>query len=456
MGKITRSGPKPSSLNQVEAPKAAEVPKTQDTPAQPAADQFETGGTRPPDQAGPNNAPLNVKAALAEDHAYLARANPEGLEAKMAKIEKSPFVFFRGTAGLFYRRVAELDQDKPKVLIAGDVHPENFGIMEAADGTLTFGLDDFDEAAKAPFGWDLRRGATGFALFARDRGLDKDAEEKIVGAFVNSYFSAMSYFVETDAEDQPQLTGTSAPAVLDSMFEEAKGRKRKKYLEKYVEDEEFKTKKKTKPVEGPLRDYRAAIREYLKNTDDNPGEKTYYTVKDVAERKGSGTASLGLKRYWVLIEGPSKSEKDDRILELKESRPSVVERFSPRSSLDVRLGAAAAAVHAHDVHRPIGDRFYGHTTIDGKEFLVRERSPRVVDPDFEAMDEQGMADYAAACALALAQAHARDGRGERPEKDILESAMKGGYAREVVDFSSDMADLVENDYLAFLDSRDDA
>lgn len=47
-------------------------------------------------------------------------------------------------------------------------------------------------------------------------------------------------------------------------------------------------------------------------------------VKDVAERKGQGTASLGLTRSYLLIAGPGADGSDDVLLEIKRTRRSAL------------------------------------------------------------------------------------------------------------------------------------
>jgi hypothetical protein len=47
------------------------------------------------------------------------------------------------------------------------------GIMPNADGVPFFGLNDFDEAAYAPFSWDVKRGAVGFNLMLRQKQFDQ-------------------------------------------------------------------------------------------------------------------------------------------------------------------------------------------------------------------------------------------------------------------------------------------
>lgn len=61
-------------------------------------------------------------------------------------------------------------------------------------------------------------------------------------------------------------------------------------------------------VTGPLRS------DYV----DVDGGYGYFYIKDIARRLDAGIGSQGVERYYVLIEGPSKSNDDDLILDLKQ------------------------------------------------------------------------------------------------------------------------------------------
>ena len=48
-----------------------------------------------------------------------------------------------------------------------------------------------------------------------------------------------------------------------------------------------------------------------------------FKVKDIVHRVDAGTGSLGIPRYYLLIEGKSTSQNDDRILDVKrQGKPS--------------------------------------------------------------------------------------------------------------------------------------
>lgn len=92
---------------------------------------------------------------------------PEGLERKHELMRSAPFPFLRAT----YYRWTQLWTQAPKplrtareVLAVGDLHVENFGTWRDAEGRLVWGINDFDEACRLPYTYDLLRLATSARL----------------------------------------------------------------------------------------------------------------------------------------------------------------------------------------------------------------------------------------------------------------------------------------------------
>jgi uncharacterized protein (DUF2252 family) len=386
-------------------------------------------------------------AAIRADNRHLIDEHDPS--KKLAKIETSPFIFFRGTAGLFYRRMQGVDQDKPRTLVAGDIHPENFGVMQGSDGTLSFGIDDFDEAALAPFSWDLRRGATGFALLAGDRGFTAAEKRTIAAAFVDGYQSAVKTFAMSDLESHPFLSDGDPPQILKDLFKKSKKRKQSKILKKYTEDGAFKTKKNLTPAPELVDDMQRVVNDYRRTLqDDAPGDADFFKVKDVAIRTDAGTASLGLSRYYILVEGKDPTKDDDIILEMKESLPSALVGLGG-SPLHARYSVAAQANRAAHVMRDGEDPLHGYTEYGGKEFILRERSPKVVDPDLDKWDAGEIAEYARACGGSVAASHARYGRAD----ERISEAMTDAFSTEIVDFAMTAEAEVTSDHARYVALR---
>lgn len=179
------------------------------------------------------------------------------------------------------------------------------------------------------------------------------------------------------------------------------------------------------PISTRIAEFQGYVDEVAKQNGISPeGRAGELKVKDVCIRHGQGTASLGLPRYYCLIEGPSKDATDDLIVEFKRARRSALEGLVPEN--DFFAGKEGERIaHGQAVHLANGDVFYGSVEIDGMSFMSRERAPFRDDIDLDDLSDKSWKHYAHACGLALAQAHARsDDAGEldyRIEPRILEA-----------------------------------
>lgn len=55
-----------------------------------------------------------------------------------------------------------------------------------------------------------------------------------------------------------------------------------------------------------------------------------YAIKDIAIKHGSGTASIGLKRYYILVDGETDARGvEELVLEMKEVRTAIPAYFLP-------------------------------------------------------------------------------------------------------------------------------
>ncbi|HEX6984930.1 MAG TPA: DUF2252 family protein, partial [Planctomycetaceae bacterium] len=347
----------------------------------------------------------HVRRTLMEDHRYRLHNRPEAVAAKFEAMAGSAFRFFRGAALLYYRDYAGTDADLPVVLCLGDVHPANFGVMPSADGTPVFGPNDFDEARFAPFSYDVKRGAVGFDLAAREAGLKRADRRRAVEAFARGYLAALEDFARSDREAELSMRIDNSPPMIRTLLEAAMT-DRRDWLAKLVDldKSQFRPTEEIVPLSSRVEEFQAAVDGYRKENDLGEAAKlTNFQVKDVALKKGSGTASLGLERYFVLIDGPTDDVVDDLILEMKLARRSALAGLVPNEDPDA-ASEADRVVTAHRVHVAGGDPYYGTATLEGKSFLVRERSPFKKSVDFDDLDADGWAEYADVCGRVLALA----------------------------------------------------
>jgi hypothetical protein len=108
-----------------------------------------------------------------------------GLKSKHKKMSGGPFAFLRGTYFRWAKTIEQLCTElegAPNVLAVGDIHIENFGTWRNVDQRLVWGINDFDEAARMPYAFDLVRLVTSARL-----ATEEVKKKKIAEAVLNGY-----------------------------------------------------------------------------------------------------------------------------------------------------------------------------------------------------------------------------------------------------------------------------
>ncbi len=355
-----------------------------------------------------NDRRRHVRQTIREDHQRRIANRDEEAQEKFDKLAGSLFSFFRGTSLLFYRDLAGEDAWMPTVLTLGDVHPENFGVMPSVDNVPIFGVNDFDEAYYAPFTWDLKRGAVGFMVAAAvEGGLGSKAQRKLATRFVRGYIEGITGFASDQTESRHQIRLDNAPKLIAKLIagaqEDRSSWLRRKYLDEHGRG--FRADDELVPVSSRVPEFQELMERFVEtNAVELPARVGSLRVKDVCKRKRQGTASLGLVRYYLLLEGAAGDASDDVILEMKQARQSALAGLVPPSEY-VLDGHADRIAHAHGVQLVRGDRFYGSVDLDGLSFMVRERAPYRDSVDLDDLSDKQWKQYAAICGQTLAHAH---------------------------------------------------
>lgn len=425
---------------------------------------------------------IHVRQTIREDHQTRIATHDEEAREKFTKLAASPFMFFRGTALLFYRDMAGEDPWMPTVLSAGDVHPDNFGVVPNRDDVPVFGIDDYDEAAYAPFTWDLKRGATGFMVAAESEGAkgcrSAGHQRSVAEVFVRGYSDAVREYAADSSEAFDELRRDNAPPLVAALLDHAVRGSRAEYLtRKYLDatGRRFAPSKKIVPVTSRLEEFQELVDRYVReNAIEVPPRADGMRVKDVAVRKGQGTASLGLARYYLLVGGDAPDGTDDLLLEVKQARRSALAGLVPPSDIspddhedhadpsiggdDADGGAAARhgarIAHAQRVAMVNGGVFYGSVQHDGDSYLVRERSWYRDGVELGSLSAREWHDYARVCGRVLANLHARSDEAGRVDHDVepeILSAMAplDLFVEDVVDFAAEAADRVRADHATY-------
>jgi uncharacterized protein (DUF2252 family) len=191
---------------------------------------------------------------------------------------------------------------------------------------------------------------------------------------------------------------------------------------------------------------------------------TYFAVKSVAARLGAGIGSAGRPRFYLLVEGPSTADSDDRILDVKLETTPTAYAFLPaaeRAAYDAAFpNPAERVVRAEKAMLDHVDDHLGWMQLSDGDYAVRERSPYKKDyPLDEIADDGELEELAGAWGTILAADHAR------ADQDF-DSALVPGSVDAAIDNLTDhhhddvrdqvrdiartYADQVETDYATFV------
>lgn len=416
-----------------------------------------------PTQLDPVSRQAHVRKALQIYNAGIIQNNPQGAQRKFEKLTQSPFIFFRGTADLFYRDLFGTDADKAIVLCMGDVHLENYGVMETEDGHLIWGLNDFDEAAFAPFSWDVKRGATSAVLAAQENEAYAPKRFKLAAAFTKAYLKTIYKGLD---EKQPGYKTKKAPKIIKDLIKKAKevdtqNWLKADYLDPDADRPKFQLTAEIQPftpeaskslsaeIQQALDHYRTSLKDL------NQPIPQAIKVLDVATKVGSGTGSIGLWRYYALVAIEQHGQEELVILEIKQERPSVVGPYFQGGPLTFASEGSRVAF-AEQVQLPNANPFYGYTQLGAISYLVRKRSPHKKRVKLEKLDSyKAFKQYVEACGKTLAIAHMRSHEVVNSPLDlhanerILQSINQDTFLTQIAGFAEKMAAQVEADWLGF-------
>ena len=390
---------------------------------------------------------------------------PALLAIKWQRMAASPFGFFRGAVPVMAADLAVLPHTGIFTQLCGDAHVRNLGAYAAPDGRLVFDINDFDETIRGPFEWDVKRLATSIILAGREAGSKSAACVAAAALFLRSYRRSMRAFARMTVMEvahfqvhrlqriapvsQVLRKAEQATPIFNAarLLEQPKGPSRGGKdapvpHRVFVEHKPLQYRlspAKAEMILDSLSMYRETLLPERQHFFD------LYRPLDVAFRV-VGTGSVGLRDYIVLMEG--NGSDDPLFLQIKEE---------PGSAYAPYLGEMGAP--QHQGHRVVqgqramqflSDMLLGWTTIQNRQYLVRQLNDHKASIEMEDLKGEGLAQYAEICGELLARGHARSGDpvaldGYIGNSDRLVDA--------VADFAVDYADQTEIDYKTFLHSR---
>lgn len=359
---------------------------------------------------------------------------PRLLPIKIGRMAASPFGFFRGNVPLMAADLATLPTSGLTTQICGDAHVRNLGAYATADGGLIFDINDFDETIRGPWEWDVKRMAVSVVLAGREAGCSEQRCEEGVYLFMQSYRSSVSKFSNMTYLDVDRfhVTRHLRLAPVAEVLQKARHATPMENLTKYTRQAKNRPPAfiESKPLlthvpKRIVRQVLAALRGYRETlTSDRQKLLDQYSPIDVTF-KVVGTGSVGTRDYVVLLLG--NSSKDPLFLQIKEE-PSTAYALYVKE-IENFLNEGRRVVEGQRRMQTQCDPLLGWTSIEGRDYLVRQLNDHKASIEIKELKGQGLTDYVRVCGELLAKGHCRASNaaalaGYLGSRDRIDKAIK--------------------------------
>lgn len=360
---------------------------------------------------------------------------------KYQKMRDSAPQFYRATAHLYYTDLSNGIIAVPDlwsscsetfIWLSGDFHTQNIGFCDNQKGEVLFDLNDADESFLGPFYWDLLRFSTSLLLFTDELDFPYLMEqgENLIELFLQQYQHTMKCLKGNQGETHLEMSQKYVEngCIRRKLRKLQQTRKSEKFLEEWttvVDSTRLfhpfheKLKKVTDEERAAIMQNWNSYQQSLSRSFTKAREKDYFTIKDIARRVHEGLGSLGVDRYYILIEGGGTSKGKPVILEAKEQRcPSLFRADCTLQELDKKwfTNEAERSRIANKALMRHCDEHMGSVILGEKAFLVRRISPyKETLQKTDIQTSADMEDFVANAARALALAHARSDKDYCPK-----------------------------------------
>jgi uncharacterized protein (DUF2252 family) len=398
---------------------------------------------------------------------------PRLVQIKYDRMTASPFGFFRGAVPIMAYDLSLTTNTGIHAQLCGDAHIRNLGAFAGPDGRLVFDINDFDETMRGPFEWDVKRMATSLILAGREAGAKDGHCRDAAHAFLARYRTMMHIFahlpvIEVARYMVHRLHDVQPISQILQMAERATPLHNLEALTVPLDAAPARKNTATSELVTPAGDHTRVfktIEPILTRVDAQVARlvldslATYaeslqperrhflaqYTPLDVAF-KIVGTGSVGLRDYCIYLQG--NGAKDPLFLQVKEEAHSAYTSYLGQTSLPPHQGQRV--VEGQRAMQLQSDPFLGWTTIEGRDYLVRQLNDHKAGIAVSALKSSALLEYAAVCGEVLARGHARSG-----DPCILAGYLGSSerFDEAIVKFAAEYANQTDRDWEALVQTR---
>lgn len=358
---------------------------------------------------------------------------PELLSLRRERTAQNPFTFYRGTAALMAADLADAPNSGILVASCGDAHVSNFGFYASPQRDLVFDLNDFDEAAWAPWEWDLKRLVTSVIIGGRSSSREERTIEDAARLTVARYLDTIRavtrrspverYFTRFDIDAAPATLDPASREALTAAVAQAQKRTGKRAVRKLTERDARGRRRivlREPTTLAAPEEARALVQrlfdDYLMAV---PADVAllfrHFAPVDVALRV-VGVGSVGTRCFLVLMQ-----DGDDHalLMQPKQASRSVLEEYgrvvqpAELQTLVAASGEGARVVAMQRILQALSDPFLGHVRSETADYYVRQFHDMKGGFDVEGLENESFLVYARGCATVLARAHSQSDSAAR-------------------------------------------
>jgi len=303
---------------------------------------------------------------------------PALVTLKYERMALSPFGYFRGAVPVMAYDLSLVGNTGILSQLCGDAHVQNLGAYAGPDGRLVFDINDFDETIVGPFEWDVKRMATSLILAGREAGVKSAHCSDAAAVFLERYRYCITAFARMP------LLGMA------------------RYQVHRLKD--------VSPVEGILR---MAERATPMHT------LLELTEREKAKRTAHQQSSHPSRVFKTMAPVLTRVQGREASRVVASAYAPYIGRVNGGKGLSNHRGRyhqGRRVVEGERAMQMQSDPFLGWTTIDGREYMVRQLNDHKASIQVTDL-KAGLLEYASVCGELLARGHARSG-------DCL---MLGGY-----------------------------
>ena len=378
--------------------------------------------------------------------------NPLLLARKYDRMAEGLYLFFRATSSIFYQDFTKhfSTVDASRVWGCGDLHLQNFGTYKADNRLVYFDLNDFDDALLLPVTWELSRLLTGIYLAGEELDLEKKECDTLAKAFLNSYTKTLSLGKPVDVERR------TATGMLKDFMENLERRRRRDLIKERTvkSDEGRRLNLETEKVLPITYEQRMKVEKLLQDWPQQHPNPFFKRICDIGIRV-TGTASLGLERYVILVESPNEKLY---LLDLKEARHSALAPLATLPQPAWPTEAHRIVTIQSRVNNVLPTLLSPVVSFD-KSFVLRELQPEQDKFDFNEWDgeSESFEELLRTMATITASGHLRSAgrQGSSIADELIAFSKQTQWQKDLFAYCQEYPNKVHQDYFAFCEAYEE-